>query len=81
MCYARSMTAGELQDRFIATLAREAGGGHRRWRIAVGPVRLYSIDTHPHCNWAVTPSGSAGEIERVERVADVLRQRHPIVTE
>ncbi|WP_380874645.1 hypothetical protein ACFB49_00310 [Sphingomonas sp. DBB INV C78] len=75
------MTAGEIQDLFIATLTRELGGGRRRWRLSVGNVRVYSIDTHPHCNWAVTPSGSAGEIERVERVADVLRQRYPIVTE
>ena len=79
-CYGGAMLASDLRDLFVSTLAREAGGDRRRWRIAVGEIRLYSLATHPHCNWAVSPSGSIGEMAAVERLADLLRARHPIVT-
>lgn len=74
------MTASDLQTLFVRTLMREAGGDRRRWRIALGDVRVYSLATHPHCNWAVTPSGSVREIARIEGVADVLRAQHPIIS-
>ncbi|MBB5684605.1 hypothetical protein [Sphingobium boeckii] len=73
------MTASNLLDLFITTLARNVGGDRRRWRAAVGDVRIYSMATHPHCNWSVTPSGSIAEMAAVERLADDLRGRHPIV--
>lgn len=74
------MTAAELRDIFLAKLVRECGGSRRRWRIVIGEVKLYSLATHAHCNWAVSPSGSVREVEEAERVADDLRQRFPIVT-
>ena len=46
--------------------------------MVIGEVKLYSQTTHPHCNWAVTPSGSAGENSAVEAVADDLRAAYPI---
>jgi hypothetical protein len=73
------MTASDLLELFLTRLVREAGGTRRRWRAVVGAVRLYPVATHPHCNWAVHPSGAAGENAAVERVADDLRARHPIV--
>lgn len=74
------MTADALRDLFLTVLTRRFGGSRRRWRIVIGEVRVYSRESHPHCNWAVTPSGSAGENETVEGVADELRAAHPIVT-
>jgi hypothetical protein len=74
------MTAADLIDVFLATLLREMGGTRRRWRQVLGDVRVYGADTHPHCNWSLTPAGSAAEIAAVERVADRLRGEHPIVT-
>lgn len=74
------MTAADLIDRFLAQLAREAGGDRRRWRLALGAVRLHDVATHPHCNWSLAPTGAADEVAEVERVADELRLRHPIVT-
>jgi hypothetical protein len=74
------MTASELQDLLVTTLLRKAGGSKRRWRLALGPVRVYDRATHPHCNWSVTPSGSAGEIAAIETLLDEVRSRHPIVT-
>ncbi len=47
--------------------------------MVIGEVKIYSRATHPHCNWAITPSGSAGENSAVEAVADDLRSAHPIV--
>lgn len=73
------MTAGELEDRFLALLLRAHGGTRRRWRLVLGGLRIYDVKTHPHCNWSVNPRGSAAENEAVELVADDLRARAPIV--
>ncbi len=73
------MTSGALHDLFLSTLVKQAGGNRRRWRLVVGEVKLYPVATHPHCNWSVTPTGSASENDVVERIADDLRIRHPIV--
>jgi hypothetical protein len=73
------MTASDLRDLFLTTLVKRFGGNGRRWRMAMGEVRVYSRDTHPHCNWAVHPSGSARENEAIEAVADDLRSERPIV--
>lgn len=74
------MTSGELHDLFLSTLVRQAGGTRRRWRLVLGNVKVYSVASHPHCNWSVIPSGSVGEVDTVERIADDLRLRYPIVT-
>jgi len=73
------MTVTQLQDLLVATLARTAGGNQRRWRMAVGPVRLYPIETHPHCNWSIAPSGNSREVAQIERLLDTIRISHPIV--
>lgn len=73
------MTSDALLDLFLSTLAKQAGGNRRRWRLVIGEVKLYDPKTHPHCNWSVTPTGSAVENDIVERIADDLRIRCPIV--
>ncbi len=73
------MTSGALQDLFLSTLVRKAGGNRRRWRLVLGEVKVYATATHPHCNWAVTPTGSVAENDTIERIADDLRVTHPIV--
>ena len=73
------MTSGELHDLFLSTLVREAGGTRRQWRLVVGDVKLYPVETHPQGNWTVTPSGSAAATGEVERIADMLRALNPIV--
>lgn len=73
------MTAADLADLFVKTLLREAGGNRRNWRAAMGKMRVYSVETHPHCNWSITPSGSALENAWIEKVADRLRGDVPIV--
>ena len=71
------MTASELQDLLVAALVRRTAGSQRSWRLAVGRVRLYDPATHPHCNWAIDPSGSAGQVETIERLIDEVRLAHP----
>ena len=74
------MTASDLHDLLTRTLVKTAGGTQRRWRIVLGPVRLYDAATHPHCNWSLDPSGSTGEVAAVERLLDRVRLDHAIVT-
>ncbi|PXA92398.1 hypothetical protein DMC47_23785 [Nostoc sp. 3335mG] len=74
-------TASQLQDRIATTLARKIGGTQRRWRLLVGPIKLYDRTTHPHCNWTARPSGGAGEVAAIERLLDTLRLEVPIVEE
>ncbi len=74
------MTSGALQYLFLSTLVRKAGGNRRRWRLVLGDMKVYAVATHPHCNWSVTPTGSAAENDIVERIADDLRVTHPIVS-
>ena len=73
------MTGGELQDLLVTALVRQAGGSKRDWRAALGRVRTYSTETHPHCNWSVAPSGSPGENAIIERLLDDFRGRYPLV--
>ncbi|MDK2768442.1 MAG: hypothetical protein KYX69_12080 [Sphingomonas sp.] len=74
------MTASQLHDHLVRTLMRKAGGTLRRWRTVVGPVRVHDPATHVHCNWSVTPTGTSREIAEVERLLDVVRLEHPIIT-
>jgi hypothetical protein len=74
------MTAQDLIDIFVKALMRDIGGTRRRWRTVLGEVRVYSTETHAHCNWSIEPMGGAGENAAVERLADRLRGEYPIVT-
>lgn len=76
---AAGMKAGELRDLIVATLARQHGGPARRWRLALGQVRVYDRSTHPDINWTVDPYGSAAENAVVERLLDDLRPAYPYV--
>lgn len=73
------MTVGDLQDLLVAKLARASGGSARRWRLAIGPVYLHDIATHPHCNWSVRPSGDVRDVAHIERLLDSVRLEHPIL--
>jgi hypothetical protein len=74
------MTAADLIDRIVAQLVRRHGGTVRRWKTVLGKVRVYDAETHPHCNWSLTPSGAAGDVAAVEKLLDELRITYPIVT-
>ena len=75
------MTSADLADKFVKMLLRDIGGSQRRWRAVMGKVKVYSTDTHAHCNWAIDPTGDAGENAAIERIADRLRGEYPIVSE
>jgi len=75
------MTSRDLIDLFVKTLMRDIGGNRRRWQTVLGKVRIYSPETHPHCNWQITPIGGAGENAAVERLADRVRGEHPIIAD
>jgi hypothetical protein len=73
------MTADQMIDLMVARLVRERGGARHRWRQRIGAMRLYPRETHPHCNWSVSPTGGVGEIEAVEALTDELRLKHPVL--
>jgi hypothetical protein len=73
------VTAGELRNLLVTVLAGALGGGRARWRKAVADIKVYPVQTHPHCNWEVRAAGSAREIAEVERAVDRLRADHPFV--
>lgn len=73
------MTSDRLIDMMIARLVIAHGKSKHHWRKAIGPVRIYSRATHPHCNWAFTPSGTADEISVIETLLDDLHLRHPLI--
>jgi hypothetical protein len=74
------MTADRLSDLMVARLVRDHGGSKHHWRRAIGPIRLYSRDTHAHCNWAAVPTGSFRDIALIETLLDELRMRHPLIS-
>lgn len=73
------MTAYDVREALVRMLLRAHGGQLMRWRIVVGEIRVYSISTHPHCNWRADPSGTVREVEVAERAIDLLSAQHPIV--
>ena len=73
------MTPADLKEVCVATLLKRIGGTRRRWRMVIEDLRVYSLETHLHCNWAVMPAGTIAENAAVEHLADELRSSHPIV--
>lgn len=73
------MRSSEVLALILSQLIKSIGGTRQRWRRLVGDIRVYSPTTHPHCNWDVDASGSAGEVEAVNRVVDQVRLAHPHV--
>lgn len=74
------MTADKLIDLLVARLLRDHGKSKHHWRKVIGPLRLYSRDTHPHCNWNATPTGSFQDVALIETLLDDLRMAHPLLT-
>lgn len=74
------MTAEKLTDLLVAALVRDHGKSKHHWRKVIGPIRLYSPATHPHCNWTATPTGGFQDIALIETLLDDLRMAHPLLT-
>jgi hypothetical protein len=75
------MTAADLTDLLTKSLTKMHGRSQRSWRAALGPIKVHDRRTHPHCNWSITPSGSAAEITAIEDLLDDVRLEHPMVAE
>jgi hypothetical protein len=73
------MRESRLQNLIVTTLVRENGGNARTWRMALGPIKLYDVATHPHCNWSATPHGTVQENAAIEGVLDYVRGTHPVI--
>lgn len=73
------MTTADLLDLLITRLTRATGKSRAYWRRALGPVKVYSLATHPSCNWRIEPSGSAWDVETAETMLDGVRAEHPLI--
>ncbi|KHK89056.1 hypothetical protein [Novosphingobium malaysiense] len=75
------MTASDLEHLLIARLIRERGGTSQTWKRALGKVIVRDMDTHAHCNWDVTPSGTDAQRAAIERLLDDVRLEYSIVAD
>lgn len=73
------VSANDIIDMLVARLVHDHGRSKHHWRKAIGAVRLYSRETHPHCNWTATPTGSVGDIALIEGMLDDMRMAHPLI--
>lgn len=73
------MTRDGMTDLLVARLLRDHGKSKHHWRKVIGPIRLYSRATHPHCNWSATPTGSVQDVALIESLLDDLRLAHPLL--
>ncbi|QGP81089.1 hypothetical protein [Sphingobium sp. CAP-1] len=74
------MTCDGMTDLMVARLLRDHGRSKHHWRKAIGAIRLYSRDTHPHCNWTATPTGTVRDMALIESLLDDLRMAHPLLS-
>lgn len=74
------MTASDLELLLIAHLVRQKGGTSQSWRRALGKINVRDASTHSHCNWEVTPSGTALQRALIEELLDDMRLQHSIIT-
>jgi hypothetical protein len=72
------LSSAELNGLLIEMLTGHAGGAPEQWRDAVGDIVVLSLETHPHCNWTVLPTGSAREIAAVDLAVELVRGDHPL---
>ena len=73
------MTANDMIDLLVARLMRDHGKSKHHWRKAIGPIRLYSAATHPHCNWVATPTGMGRDVALIESLLADVRLAHPML--
>jgi hypothetical protein len=72
------MTAADIRSALLANLVRKHGGSRHEWARAMGNIILYSVRTHPHCNWDVRPAGTAVQVTRICASVDQLRDEVPV---
>ena len=72
-------TAADIRALLSHLLAGVAGGSEAKWAKLVGEVEALPIVFHPRSNWRVQPSGSAEELEAIEKAVAVVREAHPYV--
>jgi hypothetical protein len=70
-------TATEIRALLGHVLSGAAGGTEAFWSGLVGEVELLPIAFHPRCNWRVTASGTAGELDTIAQAVEIVIQAHP----
>lgn len=73
----RPMTAIEMRELIATRLVRAEGGTRQQWRRAIGEIKVYAMETHPHCNWDARPTGEVSEVQAVNDAVDHIRMTRP----
>lgn len=88
-------TPGDWSDEPVSRSSRDRGQADRTddrkidagsWRRQASLAHadrsgIYSLATHAHCNWSVSPTGTFSEIAAIERLVDDVRMSHAILAE
>lgn len=69
-------STSELRDLIAHLLAGAAGGSEAKWRKLVGDVEALPIIFDPRSNWRIEPTGTASELEAIEKAVTVVRGAH-----
>jgi hypothetical protein len=71
------LTAAEIHNLLVTILVGAAGGDPERWRELIGEMFVFSLATHPTCNWRVVPSGTPAEVAAINMAVELVRQDNP----
>lgn len=74
-------TPARLADLLVELLTGAAGGTEAGWRDAIGSVEKLPTWANVRSNWAVHPTGTAEEIDAIEKTVEVVRGAHPYVVD
>jgi hypothetical protein len=71
------MKPTEIRDLIVHLLAGATGRPEKHWRKVVGEVEALPLVFNIKGNWRVSPSGSADDVEAVEKAIELVRSEHP----
>lgn len=72
-------TTDDIRNLLAHLLAGAAGEDEAHWLKLIGPVTALPIIDAPRSNWRIKPKGKPGEVEAIEKAAEVVRLAYPYV--
>ena len=74
-------TPAGLADLLVELLTGAAGGTEAEWRSAIGDVEKLPTWANVRSNWAVHPTGTAGQLAAIKKAVEVVRAAHPYASD
>ena len=73
------LDASELRRLLATILAGAVGESEAAWTKRIGDVAILPIVFNPHCNWSVSPSGTAEQRDAIGKAVELVRTEHPYI--